>query len=219
MKKGFLILLPMLVFVMACNNTNNTAEQKEEQVALSPEEMQNKTFRELFEKIDAKELPDNVFKLFGDDHAVITSGEESDFNSMTAGWGGFGILFQEPATWCFLRANRYTLEYMREKRTYTLCFFPDEHKEQVLYFGTRTGRDNPVKMKEQPLMAVATPDGNMAYKEARLIIECEIAEVTTVSPDDFYTENGKKFVEDGFEEAGDYHKMVFGTITNVWVKR
>jgi hypothetical protein len=59
----------------------------------------------------------------------------------------------------------------------------------------------------------------MAYKEARLIIECKLVEVTTVSPDDFYTEEGRSFIVEAHAETNDYHKIVFGEITSVWMRK
>jgi flavin reductase (DIM6/NTAB) family NADH-FMN oxidoreductase RutF len=176
------------------------------------------SFEELFQKTEPAKLTGNVFQLVGQDYMVITAGKEADFNSMTAGWGGWGVLLNAPSTWCMLRANRYTLELIKRDKTYTLCHFPDEYKEQVLYYGKLSGR-NSDKMKNSPLTWVKTPDGNIAYKEAQLVIECKLLEVTTVAPDDFYSDNGREFVESGFNDAKDYHKLVFGEITSVWVKK
>jgi flavin reductase (DIM6/NTAB) family NADH-FMN oxidoreductase RutF len=74
-------------------------------------------------------------------------------------------------------------------------------------------------MKETTLIPVQTPDGNMTYKEARLVMECKIIELTTVSPDDYYTQEAKDFVIEGYNDAKDYHKLVFGEITHVWIKK
>lgn len=52
-----------------------------------------------------------------------------------------------------------------------------------------------------------------------IFIECRLFEITTVHPDDFYVEEGRAFVENAYKEADDYHKLVFGTITNVWVRK
>jgi flavin reductase (DIM6/NTAB) family NADH-FMN oxidoreductase RutF len=64
-----------------------------------------------------------------------------------------------------------------------------------------------------------TPAGNMSFKEAKLIIECKLFQVTTVSPNDFQTEEARKFIVDAFNETKDYHKIVFGEITNVWIRK
>ncbi|MDR1886849.1 MAG: flavin reductase [Prevotellaceae bacterium] len=180
--------------------------------------VKDKSFDSLFKSISPEEITDNVFKLVGKDFTVITAGKIPAHNSMTASWGGLGILFEKPTTWCFLRASRYTLELIKQEHSYTMSYFPDEYKEQVLFFGSKTGK-NTDKMKETTLTAVQTPSGNTTYKEARLIIECKLTELTTVGPDDFYTPEGKSFIDGAYEEVKEYHKLVFGEITGVWVSR
>jgi len=194
-------------------STEQAAPAKEEKVDVSA-----KSFEELFSEIAPTDLTDNVFKLVGQDFTVITAGTETDYNSMTASWGGVGILFNEPSTWCFLRASRYTLEYMQREKTYTMSYFTEPYKDQVFLFGSSSGRDSD-KMKKHTLTAVKTPLGNISYKEAKLIIECSLTEVTTVKPDDYYSEEGKKFVIDAYNEVKAYHKLVFGKITKIWVKK
>ena len=211
MKKIFFII--SIIMFVSCNNKT---QQKETNVK-SDENAVSLMFDELFTEIAPIDISENVFKLFGQDYTVITAGTESYFNSMTAGYGGFGIQFGLPSTWCFLRASRYTLDFIRGEQTYTMCWFDDEYKDAVLYFGSKSGR-NSDKMANNPLNYVITPDGNIAYKEANLIIECKLMQITSVSPDDFYYKKGKEFVEEGFEDAKDYHKLVFGEITKVWKK-
>ena len=186
--------------------------------AVAPLRAGEKKFEDMFRAIAPQEIADNVFKLVGEDYTVITSGQVPTQNSMTASFGGMGILFEKPATWCFLRANRYTLEKIRENQTYTMSYFPEDYKEQVIFFGTKSGRASD-KMRETKLTAVATPSGLPTYAEARLVLECRLIEVTTVGPDDFLTQEGRAFVEDGYRDAKDYHKLVFGEITKVWVKK
>jgi flavin reductase (DIM6/NTAB) family NADH-FMN oxidoreductase RutF len=180
--------------------------------------VKDKSFDELFKSISPEEITDNVFKLVGKDFTVITAGKEPEHNSMTASWGGLGILFEKPVTWCFLRASRYTLELIKKEHSYTMSYFPDQYKEQVLFFGSKTGK-NTDKMKETTLTAVQTPSGNVSYKEAKLIIECKLTELTSVNPDDFYTSEGKDFINGAYQEVKDYHKLVFGEITNVWINK
>jgi flavin reductase (DIM6/NTAB) family NADH-FMN oxidoreductase RutF len=182
------------------------------------EDMKTKPFLDLFQPLAPAEMTDNVFKLVGQDFTVITAGTEINYNSMTASWGGWGILFNEPTTWCILRASRYTLEFIRKENLYTMCYFDEQYKDQVMLFGSASGRSSD-KMKQHTLTPVETPEGSIAYKEAKLIIECELTEITTVNPDDFYTADGRSFITEAYEEAHDYHKLVFGKIANVWVKK
>jgi len=184
-----------------------------------PKNVKSQAFPDLFNEIEPKNIPEDVFTLIGKDFAVLTAGKPSHYNSMVAGWGGWGILFSKPTTFLMLRSNRYTLELMRKEQSYTLAFFDNEYRDEVMQFGKQSGRDSDEKMRNTKLTAVETPDGNMSFKEAKLIIECKLVQVTTVSPDDYYTDESKKFVVDAQAEVGDYHKVVFGEITKVWVRK
>jgi flavin reductase (DIM6/NTAB) family NADH-FMN oxidoreductase RutF len=233
MKKWTLLLFTAATLVtMSCNRQNRSNEQQEtgkEPVTvadtaaaavatLNREAIASRSFQELFSAIEAKDMPGDVFTHTGTEYTVITAGHPSHYNSMVAGWGGWGILFNRPATWCFLRSSRYTLELMRKEQTYTMTYFDEAFREDILLFGMKSGRDSD-KMKESKLTSVQTPSGNMAYKEARLIIECKLVEVTTVSPDDFYTEESRNFIQEAHAETNDYHKIVFGEITAVWLRK
>jgi flavin reductase (DIM6/NTAB) family NADH-FMN oxidoreductase RutF len=174
-------------------------------------------FDQLFKQISPEEISDNVFTLVGKDFTVITAGKEDHYNSMTGSGGGLGLLFMKPTTWCILRADRYTLEMIQKEQTYTLSYFPNEYKKQILFLGSKSGRDSE-KMKEVELTSVQTPSGDMSFKEARLIIECKLTALTTANPNDFYTQETKDLINEAYQEANVYRKLVFGEITHVWVK-
>jgi len=118
-----------------------------------------------------------------------------------------------------LRSNRYTLELIRKENRYTMSFFDREYQDEIVKFGMSSGRDSNKKMTNTTLTAVETPSGNMSYKEAKIIIELDLFEVTTVSPDDFLTEDARQFIIDAHTETNEYHKLVFGEIKNVWVRK
>ena len=188
-------------------------------VQLSREEIKAMPFSELFTAIEPKDISESVFTTIGEDFSVLTAGNPSHYNTMVASWGGWGILFNNPVVFSMLRSNRYTLELMRKEETYTMKFFDLEFRDDIIQFGMSSGRDNDEKMRNTQLTAVQTPAGNMVFKEARLIIECKLIQVTTVSPDDFLVEANRQFVVDAHAEANDYHKMVYGAITNVWIRK
>jgi flavin reductase (DIM6/NTAB) family NADH-FMN oxidoreductase RutF len=175
-------------------------------------------FDELFKQISPEKISDNVFMLVGKVFPVITAGKEEHYNSMTASGGGLGMLFTKPTTWCILQTSRYTLELIQKEQTYTMSYFPDEYKEQILFLGSKSGRDSE-KMKEVELTSVQTPSGDISFKEARLIFECKLTEITTPNPDDFYAQEAKNYIREAYKEESDYRKYVFGEITNVWVKK
>jgi flavin reductase (DIM6/NTAB) family NADH-FMN oxidoreductase RutF len=207
--KNFVFLALSACLLIACNNQN--AKKQEEKPS-------SETFGKNFVKIEAGDFNENVFNLVGKDNIVITGGKINDYNSMVAGWGGWGIYFGEPTTWCMLRANRYTLEYIRRDSVYSLCFFDEQYREKFMIFGTSSGR-NGSKMKEHKLTPLQMPNGSIAYEEAKIVIECKLSQVTTVSPSDFAEADMKKFIDDAYIEAGEYHKLVFGKITGIWIKK
>jgi flavin reductase (DIM6/NTAB) family NADH-FMN oxidoreductase RutF len=178
-------------------------------------------FDQIFNQISPVEIFDNVFtlvgKLVGKD-TVITAGKEDHYNSMTGSVTGLGILFKKPTTWCFFREDRYTLEMIQKEQTYTLSYFLNEYKGQILFLGSKSGRDSE-KMKEVELTSVQTPSGNMSFKEARVIIECKLTQITIAKPNDFYTQETKELVDKAYKESNLYRKMVFGEITHVWEKK
>ena len=165
--------------------------------------------------VSPEEFDENIFNLVGKDWTVITAGEEP--NSMVASWGGVGIMFNKPVTWCFLRANRYTLEKIKETGFYTMSYFPEQYKGDIMPFGTKSGR-NTDKMAQTHLTPILTPAGAPAYKEAKIIIECKLIAAPTVSKDEFYTQEGKDFLQGGYDEAKDWHKLVYGEITKIYVR-
>ena len=169
-----------------------------------------------YEAVSPEEFDENIFKLVGKDFTVITAGEKP--NSMVASWGGVGIMFNKPVTWNFLRANRYTLEKMRETGTFTMCYFADQYKGDIMQFGTKSGR-NTDKMAQTKLTPMATPDGYPAYAEAKIIIECKLIAASTVSKDEFYTEEAKTFLQEGYDDAKDWHKLVYGEITKIYIRK
>jgi flavin reductase (DIM6/NTAB) family NADH-FMN oxidoreductase RutF len=175
-------------------------------------------FEQLFKQISPEKICDNVFTLVGKVLPVITAGKGDHYNSMTASGGGLGLLFMKPSTWSILRADRYTLEMIQKEQTYTMSYFPNEYKEQILFLGSKSGRDSE-KMKEVELTSVQTPSGDLSFKEARLVIECKLTALTTVSPNDYCTQEAKDSINDAYKEANVYRKFVFGEITHVWVKK
>ncbi|WP_148226407.1 flavin reductase [Paludibacter propionicigenes] len=175
-------------------------------------------FDQLFKQITPEEIPNNVFTLVGKDFYTITAGKEDHFNSMVGSGGGLGMLFKKPTTWCLMRADRYTLELILKEQTYTMSYFPEEYRTQMLFLGSKSGRDSE-KMKEVELTGVQTPSGNMSFVEARLILECRLIQITTPDIDDFYSQEAKDYISEAYKDASDYRHYVFGEITHVWVKK
>ena len=94
-----------------------------------------------FKEISVSELNKNAFKLIGKDWMLITSGTEEKLNTMTASWGGLGVIWNTNVSFIFVRPQRYTFEFLEENDYYTLSFFGDEYKKVLSYCGKNSGRN------------------------------------------------------------------------------
>ena len=180
-------------------------------------EFMEMNFTQIFKEISPEGITDDIFTLVGKIYPVITVGNVNYYNSMTASGGGMGLLFRKPATWCVFLTGRYTLELIQKEKAYTLSYFPDEYKKQVLFLGSKSGRDSE-KMKEVELTGIQTPSGNMSFIEAKLIIECKLTQITTPNINDFYSQDDKDYLKEIYKDPKEIRKYVFGEITHVWEK-
>ena len=66
----------------------------------------------MFQSIEPKALDLNVFSAIGDQWMLITAGTAERCNTMTASWGGLGVLWGAPVATCYIRQSRYTKEFV-----------------------------------------------------------------------------------------------------------
>ena len=64
------------------------------------------------EKIDPAWITENFISLIGREWMLVTAGDASRFNTMTASWGGVGYLWNKPVVFVFVRPERYTFEFI-----------------------------------------------------------------------------------------------------------
>ena len=87
-------------------------------------------------KIDPKDVSQNVFSLIGDQWMLITAGTAEKCNTMTASWGGLGVLWGGPAATCYIRPQRYTKEFVDREEYFTLSFFDESYRPQLALCGS-----------------------------------------------------------------------------------
>lgn len=95
----------------------------------------------MFTQIDPKQLDFNPFGKIGDCWMLITAGDSEKANTMTASWGGAGVLWNKNVVTCYVRPQRYTKEFIDEKAYFSVSFFPEEYRKQLVYCGRVSGRD------------------------------------------------------------------------------
>ncbi|MDR1792148.1 MAG: flavin reductase [Bacteroidales bacterium] len=217
MKKIFTPLAG-IVLLLACQCNTQSVEKED---VTTMEEVKDTLKTEQYEgyyKVPIEAISNDLF-LINHQWMLITSGNETDFNTMTASWGGFGTLWNKPINFMFVRNTRYTFEFLEKNVNYTISFYDTaKYKDVLTMLGTKSGR-NTDKIKESGFTPLQMPQGSMAFAEADMIIECSILYKDQLNPHnisskeilnmfDFYT-NEKKI---------DRHYVFFGEIVSVWKK-
>lgn len=179
------------------------------------------SYKQYFEEIPESEIGELLYTTVGDfsrkDYCLIAAKYEDKSSAMVGSGGGVGIYMRQPTMWCMLRADRYTLELIEKEGKYTFSYFPQSMKDEVFFMASSSGRDSN-KMQESTLTQIATPSDNLTFLESELVIECELITLTTVAPQDLYSEEAKRFVEKEYSEESHYRKIAFGAITHIWKK-
>lgn len=134
-----------------------------------------------FRSITPEALTDNVFRLIGKDWMLVTSAADTDslaggkdYNTMTASWGGTGILWNKPVAFVFIRPQRHTFGFTEENDRLTLSFFDEKYRAALAFCGKESGR-NCDKAAECGLTPVSdhTEAGRAVwFDEARLVLKC-----------------------------------------------
>ena len=165
----------------------------------------------MFQKVDPKTLGLNPFAAIGDQWMLITAGTPEHCSTMTASWGGLGILWGAPMAIAYIRPQRYTKGFVDENEYFTLSFFTEDYRPQLNLCGTKSGRDMD-KVKECGF-TVAAGTGNAPYfEQAELVLVCRKRMVMPMDeaamPED---------VKDKWYK-GDYHTMYWGEIVEALKK-
>lgn len=164
-----------------------------------------------FKEITCSELNYSPFELIGDEWMLVTAGNEQSFNTMTASWGGLGVLWGKNVATIYIRPQRYTYEFIEKNEYFTLAFFDDSYKKALAFCGKYSGRDCD-KAKECNLTPLPI-DEAIAFEEARLILVCKKLYHQDINPDNFYDTS----IENNYANK-DYHRMYIGEIVKVLVK-
>lgn len=167
----------------------------------------------MFEQIDPKSLDQNVFSLIGDQWMLLTAGTGEKCNTMTASWGGLGVLWGKPVATVYIRPQRYTLEFVEREEKFTLAFFGEGYRKALALCGSKSGRDID-KVKECGFI-VETADGAPYFAQADLVLVCRKAYWQDMDPTHFLDGeiDGKWYPEK------DYHRIFIGEIETVLKKK
>ncbi len=164
----------------------------------------------MFKEINAKEIKDNLIKAISDEWMLISAGDKTGYNMMTASWGFMGEMWGNDTAIAMIRPQRHTMQFVEKSDYYALSFY-GERKDIHKVCGSMSGRD-----VDKTALTGLTPvfEGNTVYfEEARLVLICKKQYVQDMTEDCFTDKTPLKWYENN-----DYHKMIFGKIEKVLIK-
>jgi flavin reductase (DIM6/NTAB) family NADH-FMN oxidoreductase RutF len=157
-------------------------------------------------------------KRIGDEWMLISAGDVSvdrgNWNTMTASWGGLGVLWSTEVAFCFIRPGRHTIGFVNGSPLFSLSFFSGGCHDALVLCGAVSGRDKD-KASEAGLTPVVFPDGSIGFREATEVITCEKLYTHDFDPSRFLVPGE---IEVNYPEK-DYHRMFIGKITSVRIRR
>lgn len=165
-----------------------------------------------FNEVDINSFKTNPFTLIGDEWMLITAGTKEKCNTMTASWGGVGVIWGKNVATIYIRPTRYTKEFIHREDSFTIAFFDKQYKKALGICGSKSGRDCD-KIKEAGLTVGF--DGEVPYiNEAKMVLVCKKLYHDEIKPNNFV----ENWIDENYPNK-DYHTMYIGEIVKVLDKQ
>ncbi len=158
-----------------------------------------------FKEIDLLKTDINPFRSIGSDWCLITSGDKRTFNTMTASWGGMGIMWNKNVATIVIRPQRYTMEFLKKNDKFTISFFDEKDKGILKYCGANSGRDVD-KVASTGLIPFEI-DNAVSFQQAKTVLVCKKLYAQSLDPDCFID----KSLLSNYAN-NDYHVAIVGEI-------
>ena len=163
-------------------------------------------------EIRPEELHGDAFTMIGKEWMLVTAEKNGKVNTMTASWGGVGILWNKHVAFVFLRPQRYTKEFVDANDFLTLSFYDESYRKKLSYLGTVSGRDED-KIKGADLH-VAYEHEVPYFEEANTVLVCRKLYAQNLKEECFID---KDLILKNYPQK-DYHMMYVVEIEKVLVK-
>ena len=155
---------------------------------------------------------ENVFNMIGNDWLLLTAKKDGRVNTMTASWGGLGILWNKKVAYIFIRPHRYTREFVDCADKLSISVLPNSYRKELGYLGRVSGRDED-KISNANLTVKKYEDVPY-FDEARLTLICKKLYAQELKEECFID---KDIIDEWYPER-DYHIMYVVEIQKILQK-
>lgn len=164
-------------------------------------------------EIKFEDFSENAFEMIGKDWLLYTAEKDGKVNTMTASWGGLGIMWGKKVAYIFVRPQRYTKEFIDASDRMSISVLPDSFRKQLSYFGKVSGRDE--DKIEKSGLTVKKYEDVPGFEEARLTLVCKKLYAQELKEDCFI----EKDLTDRWYPDKDYHVMYVVEIEKILKNR
>lgn len=165
-----------------------------------------------FKNLDLADFKLNPFEKIGNEWMLVTAQNGDKVNSMTASWGGLGVMWGKNVSYIVIRPQRYTKEFIDNQDKFSLCFFDESYKKTLSYFGSVSGRDE--DKIEKSGLTVQTVCDVPVFEEASLALVCKKLYRQRLEPCCFIDAS----LDEKWYPNKDYHDLYISEIEQVLVK-
>lgn len=164
-------------------------------------------------EVNTNDFNCNPFNMIGKDWMLITAENNNKVNTMTASWGGMGVLWEYEVVYIFIRNSRYTKEFIDASQNFSLTFYDtDKYRKTMGYLGSVSGKTEDKITKSE--LTLLEKDGIPYFAEANTVILCEKLSRQKISPEGILNDELlTKYYADH-----DYHDMYIGKILKIMQK-
>lgn len=155
----------------------------------------------------------NPFELVGHDWLLINTFNENKVNSMTASWGGFGVLWNKKVLYLFIRPQRYTYKLIENNQYFSVSILDSSYRSTLNYLGTASGYDED-KIKVSGLTISRDIENVPLINEATTNIVLRKLFCQRLTKDSFVD---KEIIKSSYPEE-DFHYMYVGEVVKIYAK-
>ena len=165
-----------------------------------------------FKEIQAEDFVYSTFKTIGKDWLLVTAEKDGKANTMTASWGGLGVMWGKNVAYVVIRPQRYTKEFIDGADTLSLTVFDENYRKMLSYFGSVSGRDEDKIAKSG--LTVAHENNTPYFNEAKIALLCKKLYAQEFKPECFIDQESKE----KWYPGADYHTMYIVEIEKILVQ-
>lgn len=165
-----------------------------------------------FKAVDIKTFNPDVFGLKNKWMLISAAKSDGNVNTMTASWGGFGIMWNKEVAFVVIRPQRYTKEFVDGADSFSLTFFDKNYLKDLSYLGKVSGKDED---KITKVGFTLVRDNNVPYfEEAHTTMFATKLFAQPIKEDAFIE---KDVIEHWYPEK-DFHILYIAEITKILIK-